>query len=207
MKLWKIFLLIIFSVVLSASASAGEPPAIQGKYTKLIDHQFKFNGEDVEIVEFLSFYCGHCYLFEKQVPVVKGNFPKIKWRVVPIYWGNGSSKPGEAYLLALEAGKGEQMKKALFDAFFVEKRDIGDPAVLEDIGLKVGLGFDFSRRLRAGDKKKDADAAFIQVNAYGIEGTPTLIIAGNLKVVPGKDEGVEAFRDNVITILRSILRK
>jgi thiol:disulfide interchange protein DsbA len=172
------------------------------------EHKFEFDGKEVEVIEFLSFYCGHCYEFEKSIPVVKGNFPKkIKWKVVPVYWGKGSPKPGEAYFLAEEAGKGEQMKKAIFEAFFIEKKDIGSIEVLEDLGMKVGLGFDFSRRLRAGEKVKEAGEAFIKLNAYKIDETPTLIIAGNMKTSPGMVKSMEAFRDNLITILKNMFKK
>lgn len=194
--------------MLPFSAYAVDSSSIKGAYTQLPESKFTFDGEKVEVVEFLSFYCAHCYEFEKSVPVIKGNFPKkIKWKIVPVFWGKGSPKPGEAYLLAEESGKGEQMKKALFDSFFLEKKEIGDVEVLENIGTQLGLGFDFSRRLRAGEKAKDIGEALIMMKTYNIEETPTLIIAGNLKVSPSMaGPNVDAFRENVITIIKSILK-
>lgn len=207
MTLQKIFVTLFLVMLMSYPAYSGEITP-EGKYTRLFDHQFNFDGKRVEIIKFLSFYCGHCYQFEKQVPVINGNFPKkIQWKIIPIYWGNGSSKPGEAYFLAEEAGKGDEMKKALFEAFFEEKKDIGTVEVLEDLGIKTGLGFDFSRRLRAGEKKKDADHALALAKAYGIEETPTLVIAGNLKTVPSSHSDVKEYRDNIVTIIRSIFGK
>jgi len=204
---FKKFLVMLISLIsLTLSVNAEENPPVKGIYTQLPEFKFVFDGEKVAVIEFFSFYCGHCYEFEKSIPVIKGNFPKkIQWKNVPVYWGSGSSKPGEAYLLAEEQGKGEQMKKALFDAFFIEKREISDISVLESIGAKLELGFDFSRRLRAGDKEKEANAAVTMMKAYSVEVTPALIIAGNLKVVPEKTH--DAFRDNIITILNSILNK
>lgn len=181
---------------------------IKGVYTKLPVHQFKFDGKTVEVIEFMSFYCDGCYSFEKSIPVIKGNFPKkIKWKTVPIYWGKGSPKPGEAYFLAEEAGKGEKMKEALFRAHFVEKKNIGDIKALEEIGQKMGLGIDFSKRLRAGDKAKDVQKALDMASAYGVEETPTLIIAGNIMTnLHPFGHNTDAFRENVMTILRSILK-
>ena len=181
---------------------------IKGIHTKLPLHQFKFDGKTVEVIEFLSFYCDGCYDFERAIPAIKGNFPKkIKWKTVPIYWGKGSPKPGEAYFLAEEAGKGEKMKEALFRAHFVEKKNIGDIKVLEEIGQKIGLGTDFSKRLRAGDKAKDVQKALDMARAYGIEETPTLIIAGNIMTNPHAfNHNIDAFRENVMAILGSILK-
>ncbi len=208
MRFGKIF--ILAAVILFAFTVHAEQKAdIQGVFERLDTREFTYNGEEVEIVEFLSFYCGHCYHFEKAIPVIKGNFPKkIKWKTVPIFWGEGSPKPGEAYFLAVEAGKGEAMKKALFHAIFEEHRDIGKIEVLEDVGMKAGLGFEFSRRLRNGEKAREAGEALLMANNNRIEETPSLIIAGNLKTTPGMVGGdISALKDNVITILRSIMEK
>jgi thiol:disulfide interchange protein DsbA len=205
----KLSVLLMVVLFLSVSAYAEQKTNIEGVYEKLAGQKFSFDGKEVEIIEFLSFYCGHCYQFEKSIPIIKGNFPrKIKWKTVPIYWGKGSPKPGEAYLLAEEAGKGEEMKKGLFHAIFVEKRDIGNIGVLEDIGVKVGLGFDFSRKLRTGAKAGAVGEAILMANTYAINETPTLIIAGNLKTYPGMFQGnTDILRDNTITILKSIFNK
>ena len=104
----------------------------------------------------------------------KATFQKIKWKTIAIYWGKGSPKPGEAYLLAEEAGRGEKMKEAIFLAHFVEKKNIGDIKVLEEIGEKIGLGINFSKRLRSGDKAKDVQKALDMARAYGIDETPHL---------------------------------
>jgi thiol:disulfide interchange protein DsbA len=203
------FVLLMSLILFPVSSHSEQGAEIKGEYEKLADQKFSFDENQVEVIEFLSFYCGHCYHFEKAIPVIKGNFPKrIKWKTVPVYWGNGSPKPGEAYFLAEEAGKGEEMKKALFNAVFVDKRDIGDIGVLEDIGMKIGLGFDYSRRLMAGVKAKEVGEAILMSKAYKIEETPSLIIAGNLKTGPGMFKGsTDLLRENVIIILKSILKK
>lgn len=188
------------------AASAG--PAIEGTYVRVPGQQFKYDGKSVEVLEFLSFYCGSCYNFEKSIPRIKGNFPKkIKWKIVPVYWGGASSKPSEAYFIAEEAGKGEEMKKALFNAHFVEKKDIGNPDVLEALAAKIGLGFDFSRKLRAGAKAAEAQKTLDIARAYRIDETPTIVIAGNLLTNGHQlDHDFDALRENTITIIRSILK-
>jgi predicted DsbA family dithiol-disulfide isomerase len=204
----KMLLVLLLLAVAFLPLSAAAEIFIKGVHTKLPLHQFKFDGKTVEVIEFLSFYCDGCYTFEKSIPIIKGNFPrKIKWTIIPIYWGKGSPKPGEAYFLAEAAGKGEKMKEALFRAHFVEKKNIGDIKVLEEIGQKIGLGTDFSKRLRAGDKAKDVQKALDMARAYGIEETPTLIIAGNIMTNPHAfNHNIDAFRENVMAILGSILK-
>ncbi len=200
---------LVMFILLPLSAFAAGNESIKGAFSRAPDQQFNYDGKTVEVIEFLSFYCDHCYAFEKSIPVIKGNFPKkIKWRIVPLYWGKGSSKPGEAYFLAVDAGKGEQMKKALFRANFIEKRDIGDEKVLDSLAVEAGLGFDFSHRLRAGEKAGEVQKALELAGVYKIEETPTVVIAGNIMTNPhASGHNMDAFRDNVITILKSIIEQ
>jgi len=209
MYLKKLFVVFTILVMTSFYAHAETNVAVKGEYTKVPGVQFNFDGEQVEIIEFFSFCCGHCFEFEKFIPVIKGNFPKkTKWRRIPIYWGNGSPKPGEAYFLAKDEGKGEEMKKAIFKAIFVDNKDIGKIEVLEELGIKIGLGFDFSRKLRTGAKAGDVGRAIIMTKTYGIDETPTLIIAGNLKTSPHMFEhSMSNLKDNTITILNSLFNK
>ena len=204
----KAFVMLAVLVFLPLSVNAGENPSIKGAYTQLPGYQFNFDGKQIEVIEFLSFYCHACYGLERSIPIIKGNFPKkIKWKIIPIYWGKGSPKPSEAYLLAEEAGKGEQMAKAIFNANFVERKDIGNVEVLESIGVELGFSFEFSRRLRGGDKAQDVQKAMDMVRAYNINETPTLIIAGNIMTNPHAFNNFDAFRENVITIIKSILKQ
>ena len=209
MLLKKSIIVFIMLAMMSFSVHAGEAPAIKGTYTTVPNVQFNFDGKQIEIIEFFSFYCGHCYEFEKSIPIIKGNFPKkTKWTRIPIYWGQGSPKPGEAYFLALDAGKGEEMTKAIFNAVFVEGKDIGKIEVLEELGIKIGLGFDFSHKLRTGEKAGDVGRAVLQTKRYGVDETPTLIIAGNLKITPGMlDHSISNLQNNTITMLKSLFDK
>ncbi len=204
-----VMLMSLALLLMSVSVQAGKIPGIVGVYDTLPGKDFKFDGKTVEIVEFISFYCHTCYDFEKSIPIIKGAFPKkIKWKLVPIYWGDhGSPKPGEAYLLAEEAGKGEEMKKALFEAQMVQKRNIGNVSVLEDIGNKIGLGSDFSKKLRDGEKAKDVQKAVDLAKSYNINETPTIVIAGNIITNPHPmNHDLDIFRTNILAILTSILR-
>ncbi len=205
-----VMLMSLVLILISVSLQAGTIPGIVGVYDTLPGEKFKFDGKAVEIVEYMSFYCHTCYNFESSILVIKKNFSnKIKWKTVPIFFGeHGSPKPGEAYFLAEDAGKGEEMKKALFEAQMVQKRNIGDIKVLESIGKNLGLGPDFSKKLRDGEKAKDVQKALDLVKAYGLNETPTLVIAGNIVTNSHPmNHDLDTFRINVMAIVASILKQ
>ena len=86
--------------------------------------------------------------------------------------------------LAQELGKwadtqpgGEAFHDALFRAYFVEARDISQPAVLLDIVEQVGLSADGAREVLEKRTFKDAvDADWELSREYGITGVPTFVV-------------------------------
>ena len=92
--------------------------------------------------------------------------------------------------LAQELGKwadtqpgGEALHDALFRAYFVDARDISQPAVLLEIATQVGLPADGARDVLEKRTFKDAvDADWKLSREYGVTGVPTFV-AGRQGVV------------------------
>jgi len=86
--------------------------------------------------------------------------------------------------LAQELGKwadtqpgGEAMHDALFQAYFVEARDISQPAVLLDIVKRVGLSVEGAREvLEKRTFQAAVDADWELSRRYGVTGVPTFVI-------------------------------
>jgi len=86
--------------------------------------------------------------------------------------------------LAQELGKwadtqpgGEAIHDALFRAYFVEARDISQPAVLVDIAQRVGLSADGAREVLEKRTFKDAvEADWKLSRRYGVTGVPTFVV-------------------------------
>ena len=88
--------------------------------------------------------------------------------------------------LAQELGKwadtqpgGDAIHDALFRAYFVEGRNIGDPAVLLDIAKQVGLDEAKAREvLEKRTFKAAVDEDWAKSRAYGVTGVPTFVAGG-----------------------------
>jgi predicted DsbA family dithiol-disulfide isomerase len=86
------------------------------------------------------------------------------------------------------AGVQERVVDRLFNAYFVEGRDIGDRTVLIEIAADCGLDAELVERFLA----EDADADLVrqeieQAQAMGVSGVPFFIFAGRIGV-PGAQE-------------------
>ena len=87
--------------------------------------------------------------------------------------------------LAQELGKwadtqpgGEAIHDALYRAYFVDARNIGDPEILVEIALAAGLSGDEARAVLNERRFKDpVDADWAKSHAYGVTGVPTFVAA------------------------------
>jgi predicted DsbA family dithiol-disulfide isomerase len=92
--------------------------------------------------------------------------------------------------LAQELGKwadtrpgGEALHDALYRAYFVDARNIGDPEVLVELAESVGLPGEEARQVIEERRFRDAvDADWQKSRQYGVTGVPTFV-AGGLGVV------------------------
>ena len=74
---------------------------------------------------------------------------------------------------------GEKIHDALFKAYFVDGRNIGDSEVLLDIAKQVGLDEAQAREVLEKRTFKDAvDEDWAKSRAYGITGVPTFVAGG-----------------------------
>ena len=78
---------------------------------------------------------------------------------------------------------GEAIHDAMFRAYFVDARNIGDPEVLVDVAKSVGLPVDLAREvIEKRTHKAAVDADWEKSRRYGVTGVPTFV-AGNRAVV------------------------
>jgi len=88
--------------------------------------------------------------------------------------------------LAQELGKwadeqpgGEAIHDALFKAYFVDGKNIGDPEVLVALAQSVGLPVEKAREVIANRSYRDAvDADWAKSREYGVTGVPTFVAGG-----------------------------
>jgi predicted DsbA family dithiol-disulfide isomerase len=76
------------------------------------------------------------------------------------------------------AGRQDEAVEALFAAYFVEGRDVGDDGVLAGIGAALGFGEEELRDRLATEEDRAAVAAEVEAaRRIGVTGVPTFILA------------------------------
>lgn len=76
-------------------------------------------------------------------------------------------------------GKGYEIHDPIFRAFFVEAKNIGDPAVLAEIAASIGLPKDEAQDALESRSFKDAvDADWRRSAELGVSAVPTFVMGG-----------------------------
>lgn len=176
----------------------------QGVYAVINGRPAHRSKDYIQIEVFSSFYCGHCYNFFRQENTL-GKRNKIRFVHTPIQWGEGSKKATEAYLIARDMGKGDEMRARLFEAQFIGNKDISEIGWLKKQASFLGLGKKFGEMLDSGVKAKEIADNLEMAHQLSVDETPTVIIGGNLIVVPRMTGGnINVFVMNIDTIVDSL---
>jgi len=93
---------------------------------------------------------------------------------------------------------GGRIHDALYRAYFVDGRNIGDPDILVEIAASVGLDATEARAVLTERRFKDAvDADWAKSHQYGVTGVPTFVAGGYGAVGAQPLEVLEQLLDQV----------
>jgi len=172
----------------SAEAFAGPEPKENVDYF-YIDPPQPLNQSpgEIEVAEVFSYTCIHCQQFDPLVPAFKASLPeKAKFVYVPTSFG-AFEQIARAFYAAQALGVQEKLHTALFKAM-VEERKIKRGDAEEVVGLYKELGVN-GDELAAAMKSFAVNAQIARAQKtlarWGIEGTPTIVVAGKYRVVAG----------------------
>ena len=183
---------------------------IIGEYDLLHSDKEILDAKPIRLFEFFNFYCSRCYVFnteyERSIKTIAKGL--IEHKQIPIIFGEGQ-KPWAslAYLVAEQHAKGPQMKQALFDAYFRDRKDISDKNVILALAEQNELKDQVAAALN-----NPASAAMQMFKKYNelkkqfkIYSTPTLIINDNLLILPKHTaDNANLMVENTIEILQDI---
>lgn len=170
------------TVLLAASgAQAQGAAAVEGRdFVRLNPPAPVPPGGKIDVIEFFSFGCPHCYSFEPLLePWIKRLPPDVSFRRVPAAF----NAPFEGYaklFYALEAvGLAEQLHKRVFAAIHVQRQRLDKEADLAAfVNAAGGDGAKFVEAYKSFGVATKVRQGKQLSEAYKIDGVPTLGIHG-----------------------------
>jgi thiol:disulfide interchange protein DsbA len=183
-------LLLVWTLPVTAEAESFVPKA--GENYEAITPPVPVSGSRPEVVEVFNFKCPHCV---KLHPAMNEWSEKMKNKYdiksLPIAFSQQSDQPLRAFHAAQFLGREADMKHALFNAHFVDQVNIDSPQELAFLaeGMKMDSAA-FQTHMNSFGVQSRIAQGRSQAQAYGITGTPTLVINGRYRVIPGRhDQG------------------
>lgn len=160
----------------------------------------------IEVKEFFSYGCSHCYEFEPDLNAwLKTKPASVAFVRQPVAFGRAPwATLARIYLTAEALGVVDKVQPDVYKALHEEKKTLQAEDEIEALFTKHGVSkadFDSAFKSFAVEMKvKQADEI---VKKYQVTGTPTLIVNGKYSVSPGKAKSFT----QMIEITKALIKK
>ena len=191
MKKFLFAIIALLSLPISVSAAQFE----KGVHYDVLPRQAT---DKPEVIEFFSFYCGHCYKFEPLMEEVEKNLKQgvvfKRNHVDFLYYVDRVSRKrhpetgkitSQGYAAAQVLNVAPALTEEIFKRHFLENNQIKSSADLKEafkaVGVKVA---DFDKAYNSFPVNSITSRMRQESDKYGITGTPSVIVNGKYKVKP-----------------------
>jgi protein dithiol oxidoreductase (disulfide-forming) len=180
----------LLALLLPFSALAAPPAApVEGTDYEVIANGAPYEPVPgrIEVVEVFGYTCPHCAHFEPAVQAWKAKLPKdVKFTPLAAPFGGYWTPFARAFFAAKTLGIVDRSHEAVFRALHEDGTLPRNPTDGELAGFYAQFGVQPERFL-ATLNSPGVDAALERARAFlersGVEGTPTLIVAGKYRVI------------------------
>ena len=169
-------------------------PAVGVEYREISPPQPTEAAGKIEIIEFFSYLCPHCYRFEPALKVWVNKLPKdTQFRRIPAMFGEEYAQAARAYY-ALEAiGELDRLHAVLFDAVHSGTRlkAENEAALTEWLGKQGVDTKKFAAAYRSFSVEGKLKRATQLTQAYKIEAVPSMTVNGKYVVITDNMRSLE----------------
>jgi protein dithiol oxidoreductase (disulfide-forming) len=151
-------------------------------------------GDKIEVVEVFGYPCIHC---ANAAPVIKewskGLGPDVKLSFVPAVFGGVWEAFGRAFYTAETMGVMEKTHDRLFEVVHTEKRQFRNLDDIASFYADYGVSKEtFLGTMTSFPVNAKISQAVQQVQAWGVDSTPTIVVNGKYRVqARGGEDGYE----------------
>jgi thiol:disulfide interchange protein DsbA len=199
------FAFVLLSLLIPAAAIAQVNPVMGKDYTLLNPTQPTDSEGQVEVLEFFSYGCIHCFHLESALGAWEKKLPKdVKVKRVPTDFKikGFDSRP---VFYALEAmGMLDKLHYKLFEAFHKDNVTLGNPDVLAQWLAREGVDMKKYQEIeKSFSVQSKVNRARILQSSYKIEATPTLALNGKYLIPSQEPALLFPLVDSLIATLRT----
>lgn len=193
---------ILFAFLLYSGNVTAE---IKGRFVKINTIPKANQADVVQFDEYFNFTCPHCNNFrEAAKPLLKKYGKKLKVNNIPITFRGQSDFPLRLFYIAQKAGRGPEIKAAIFDAAFKFGVNIYDPAVVNYLAKSAGLGELYKKEMNAAWVMAKVNEGMSKADMAGVKATPTVVLQGAMLTSP--EVGMNEYVTNLDKLIGQLLK-
>ena len=186
----KFWLAMVAAATLGLSISASAMEFERGVHYDVVADEAT---EEVEIIDFFSFYCGSCYQFQPFGDMLKEEFGDSfkKYHVNFIGPRNMGDVTIRTWAAANILGVADEVSPLIFRKHFQQRNISSSVDDLAGVFASVGVEReDFDRAYNSFPARSQANRMRNEAEKFNVSGTPTFIINGRYRMNP------QGFRDS-----------
>ena len=177
-------------------AALAATPLAQGKnFQQIHPAQPSESAGKIEVIEFFSYACPHCFEFEGKISAWSKTLPKdVVFKRVPISFNRESwATMGKVYLSLEAMGLTDRLNILVFSALHNERINLTDETIrngwLKKNGVDVAR---FNDTFRSFSTASHMQRATQLAATYKIDGVPTMVIGGKFQTSPAMNDSFES---------------
>lgn len=142
------------------------------------------NAAKVEVTEYFSYGCNHCYAFDPLLKAWESQLSAdVEFTRTPAIWNKTYQLFAQTYYTALALKVGEKIHAPLFDAIHRERRRLNDPKLIAEFFGEYGVDpEDFARTFSSFGVRASTQQAEAKGRAFRSSGVPALIVNGKYRI-------------------------
>jgi thiol:disulfide interchange protein DsbA len=203
----------LFALLLTlfiSGAALAQGGLVEGRDYRLINPPQPVSGNQVEVLEFFSYACPHCYEFEPLLNSWLASKPKgVDFKYVPAVYNNRMIPQAKLFYTLEEMGLLSKLHDKVFDAIHRQGKRLGDRD--EILAWAATQNVDADKFRSVFDSFSVANAAqraYQLTRAYRIPGTPYLVVNGKYLTGPGmtlRSDGQGVDPQRFVLVLNSLI--
>ena len=181
----------------------------QNRYTELDPPQQTGAGGKVDVIEFFSYQCIHCYNLEPVLePWIKTLPPEAQFRRVPAVFSARMEHDARIFYAMEALGLLDKLHRPLFDAIHGHRLRTDNPEALTQWLQNQGVDPQkFIETMKSFSVHGKTQRAKLMTVGYRIQGTPAMAVDGRYTVAPEQGGSREGMLQVVSQLVEQVRKK
>ena len=138
----------------------------------------------IEVTEYFSYGCPHCYQFDPMITAWEENLPgDVKFNRIPAIWNKDYQVYAQTYYAAEALDVAKKLHTPLFRAIHAQRKRLNEPTLMAVFFSEFGIDpVEFAKVYNSFGVRASVQQAEAKGRAYRSGGVPAIIVNGKYRI-------------------------